>query len=79
MKRISRITESDVNRIVKRIINEDKEKKEPLIQKIMRKIKGIPDKQLEYNMEHDLPWDWRGSKEGFYEKMEDRRKYSGSD
>lgn len=23
-------------------------------------------------MEHDLPWDWEGSKESYYEKMEPR-------
>ena len=30
------------------------------------------------NMENDLPWDWTGSKEGFYDKMEPRRRNSGS-
>ena len=32
----------------------------------MRKLKGVSSEQLKYNMENDLPWDWTGSKEGFY-------------
>ena len=72
----SRLTESDLNRIVKKIINEDKE--ESMIQKLMRKLKNVSDKQLKYNVENDLPWDWKGSKEGYYEKMENKKHYSGS-
>jgi len=44
----------------------------------MRKLKGVDDKQLHYNIKTDLPWDWKGSKEGYYEKMEGRRHHSGS-
>ena len=73
-----RITESDVNRIVRKVIKEENERNESLMQKLMRKLKGVSDKQLEYNMKNDLPWDWKGSKEGFQEKMEDRRSYKGS-
>ena len=29
-------------------------------------------------MENDLPWDWKGSKEGFYEKNEPRKNSKGS-
>lgn len=75
---MSRITESDVNRIVRKVIKEENERNESLMQKLMRKLKGVSDKQLEYNMKNDLPWDWKGSKEGFQEKMEDRRSYKGS-
>jgi hypothetical protein len=78
MRRMSRITESDVNRIVRKVIKEENERNESLMQKLMRKLKGVSDKQLEYNMKNDLPWDWKGSKEGFQEKMEDRRSYKGS-
>ena len=49
-----------------------------LIKKVVAKLKGISDDQIKYNMKHGLPWDWNGSKEGFYEKMEPKRKYSGS-
>ena len=49
-----------------------------LIKKVVAKLKGVSDDQIKYNMKNDLPWDWNGSKEGFYEKMEPKRKYSGS-
>jgi hypothetical protein len=49
-----------------------------LIKKVVAKLKGISDDQIKYNMKHDLPWDWNGSKEGFYEKMEPKRKHSES-
>jgi len=71
-----RLTEQQINRIVKKVIKENI--KEPLWQKIKRKLKGISEKQLIYNMENDLPWDWEGSKEGFYEKNEPRSKNTGS-
>lgn len=44
----------------------------------MMKLKGISKDKLEYNMKNNLPWDWKGSKEGYYEKMENKRNYSGS-
>ena len=37
-----------------------------LIKKVVAKLKGVSDDQIKYNMKHDLPWDWNGSKEGFY-------------
>jgi hypothetical protein len=76
MKKIVRLTETDLTRIVKNVISE--QEKESLLKKLMRKLKGVSSKQLKYNMENDLPWDWTGSKEGFYEKMEPRRRNSGS-
>jgi len=69
MKRV-RLTESDLQRIVKKVIKEDEES---LLKKVLRKLKGVSDKQLEYNMENGLPWDWKGTKESFYEKMEPRK------
>ena len=41
-------------------------------------IKGISKLQSKYNELNDLPWDWKGSKEGYYEKVEGRKYYSGS-
>jgi len=79
MKKI-RLTEKDLQRIVKKVINEsmfDMEK-DNLITNLMRRLKGISREQLIYNLENDLPWDWRGSKEGFYEKMEPRKYYGCS-
>jgi hypothetical protein len=65
-----KITESDLNRITKKIILEEEKEKMSLIKKLMQKLKGVSNDQIEYNAKHGLPWDWRGSKEGFYEKME---------
>lgn len=81
MKRLVRLTETDLTRIVRKVILE-KDKKddndESFYKKLMMKLKGISKENLDYNMKNDLPWDWKGSKEGFYEKMENKRNYSGS-
>jgi len=67
----------DESKVIK--LNEDfSDDKESLIFKVLRRLKGVTKDQLEYNMKNDLPWDWRGSKEGFYEKMEPRKNYTGS-
>ena len=73
------LNESD-NKIIVRLVLEDKEEKNDIgfIRKIMSKLKGVSERQIEYNMKHDLPWDWKGTKEGFYSKMENKRDYSGS-
>jgi len=76
MRRTMKLTERDLTRIVRRVINEDR--KESVLEKIKRKLKGISDEKLMYNMENDLPWDWKGSKEGYYEKMEPRTRTKGS-
>jgi hypothetical protein len=76
MKKTIRITESDLTRIVKRVIQENKD--QTILQKILKKLKGVSDQQIEYNLKHDLPWDWKGTKEGFYQKMENKKDHSGS-
>jgi hypothetical protein len=63
---------------MKKIIRLNENEMSSLIKKITAKLKGVSEKQIQYNIEHDLPWDWKGSKEGFYEKMEPKRKSSGS-
>lgn len=74
-----RLTESDLRRIVNRVVNESEDdRKETLMKKLLRKLKGVSDKQLKYNIDNDLPWDWNGSKEGFYEKIEPKRYNYGS-
>jgi hypothetical protein len=50
----------------------------PVWKSIMMKIKGVSDEQIQYNIDNDLPLNWKGSKEGYYEKMEPRGDYSGS-
>lgn len=68
-----------IRMIVRDVISESLSKDNiPLLKKALLKLKGVSDSQLEYNIEHGLPWDWKGSKEGFYEKMEPRKNYSGS-
>jgi|TARA_R110000868_G_scaffold84_16_gene951 hypothetical protein len=76
MKKTIRLTESDLTRIVKRVIQENKD--QTILQKILKKLKGVSDQQIEYNLKHDLPWDWKGTKEGFYQKMENKKDHSGS-
>ena len=77
MKRVVRLNESDITRIVNKVISEQEESR-PLLKKIITKLKGISDEQIRYNLKNDLPWDWNGSKEGYYEKMEPRKRHSGS-
>ena len=79
MAKITRLTETDLSRLVKKIINEEKKEEEvSWLWKVKKKLKGVSDEQLDYNMRNNLPWDWKGSKEGFYEKIETRKKNSGS-
>jgi hypothetical protein len=63
---------------MKKVIRLNENEMSSLIKKITAKLKGVSEKQIQYNIEHDLPWDWKGSKEGFYEKMEPKKKNSGS-
>ena len=51
---------------------------EKILDRIKAKLKGVTPEQMEYNKEHGLPIWWKGSKEGFYEKMEPRKNYTGS-
>lgn len=37
-------------------------------ERLKLRMKGVSDEQIAYNKEHGLPLDWKGSKEGFYEK-----------
>jgi hypothetical protein len=77
MKKVVRLTEDDISRIIKKVISEQEEPR-PLLKKIIAKLKGLSDEQIRYNLKNDLPWDWTGSKEGYYEKMEPRKRHSGS-
>jgi len=81
MKNIKRINESDIDRLVNRILNENesgKDKEVSWLWKVKKKLKGVSDEQIDYNMRNDLPWDWKGTKESFYEKMEPRKRNSRS-
>jgi hypothetical protein len=77
MKKVVRLSESDMARIINKVISEQEEPR-PLLKKIIAKLKGLSDEQIRYNLKNDLPWDWNGSKEGYYEKMEPRKRHTGS-
>jgi len=80
MKKIIKLSESDLSKIIDKVINEQKKESQEVswLWKVKKKLKGVSDEQLDYNMKNDLPWDWKGTKEGFFEKMEPRKKNSGS-
>jgi hypothetical protein len=59
-------------------LNEQEEESRPFLKRLIAKLKNITDKQITYNLKNDLPWDWNGSKEGYYEKMEPRKRHTGS-
>lgn len=82
MKKVIKLTETDLTKIIDKVVKEQKsEKKDEEVSwlwKVKKKLKGISDEQLDYNMRNDLPWDWKGTKEGYFEKMEPRKRHSGS-
>lgn len=82
MKKIIKLTEADLTKIINKVVNEQKsEKKDEEVSwlwKVKKKLKGISDEQLDYNMRNNLPWDWKGTKEGYFEKIEPRKRHSGS-
>ena len=68
-----------VRKIVREVMSEAFEDYDmSFLEKLKLKLKGVSEEKLKYNIENDLPWDWKGSKEGFYEKMEPRRNNAGS-
>ena len=72
------IKESDYRRIVKLVLENEEKDDLPFIKKMMAKLKGVSQRQIEYNVKHNLPWDWKGTKEGFYDKMESKINGGGS-
>jgi len=53
-------------------------REESLLRKLGMLLKNISDEQLDYNMKNNLPWDWNGTKEGYYEYIGDTKYNSGS-
>ncbi len=79
MRKILKLTETDLTRIVKKVITEkDKDDNISFYEALMIRLKRISKDQLDYNMKNNLPWDWKGDKEGYYEKIENKKNYSGS-
>jgi len=69
----------EIRKVVREVMSEVFENYDmSFLEKLKLKLKGVSEDQLQYNIENGLPWDWKGSKEGFYEKMEPRQNYSGS-
>ena len=69
----------EIRKVVREVISEAFEDYDmSFLEKLKLKLKGVSEEKLKYNIENDLPWDWKGSKEGFYEKMEPRRNNAGS-
>lgn len=48
------------------------------LDKIKLKLAGVSEEKALENLNNDLPIDWKGSKEGYYEKNEPRGKYVGT-
>jgi hypothetical protein len=63
MKKVIRVTETDLEHIVKRVIDENIN--ESTLKMIKQKLKGVSDDQVIHNMKNDLPWDWKDSKESY--------------
>lgn len=72
---MKQITDQHLYNIVKKVI---KEEEESLMKKLVRKLKGVSDIQLDYNMKNKLPWDWKGTKEGYHEHITNKKHSSGS-
>jgi hypothetical protein len=53
-------------------------REESLLRKLGMLLKNISDEQLDYNMKNNLPWDWNGTKEGYYEYINGTKYNSGS-
>lgn len=71
-----KITDQHLYNIVNKVIKEEQE--ESLMKKLVRKLKGVSDIQLDYNMKNKLPWDWKGTKEGYHEHITSKKHSSGS-
>jgi len=60
------------------IMNEDTHHKLSLLDRLKIKMAGIDDDQVIYNLNNNLPIDWKGTKEGYYEKIEPKKSGTGS-
>ena len=67
-----------LDKIKNKIMGEDTKHKLSLKDRLKIKLAGISDDKVIYNLNNNLPIDWKGSKEGFYEKMEPRKNNTGS-
>lgn len=59
-------------------MKEDAYHKLSFLDKIKLKLAGVSEEQAIENLNNGLPIDWSGSKEGFYDREEPKRNYSGT-
>ncbi len=82
IKKISKktgIKESEIlNKIKTKLIGENTKHKLSFKDRLKIKMAGIDDDKVLYNLNNGLPIDWKGTKEGFYEKMEPKNNNTGS-
>jgi hypothetical protein len=81
VKNISNKTGLSEKYIIEKIVglvNEDTHHNLSLLDRLKIKMAGIGDDQVIYNLNNNLPIDWKGTKEGYYEKMEPTNLSTGS-
>lgn len=63
---------------IKNIVKENTYQELSFMDKLKIKLAGISEDQVIYNLNNDLPIDWKGTKEAYYEKMEPKSGNIGS-
>lgn len=72
------ISEETLLESVKNYLNNNTYHKLSYLDRLKVKLAGISDEQVLYNLNNNLPIDWNGTKESFYEKMEPRKNTKNS-
>lgn len=72
------LSEEEILNNVLKFINEDTFHKLSWMDRLKIKLSGIDEGQVIYNLNNNLPIDWNGTKEGYYEKMEPKNGLNGS-
>ena len=81
VKKVSKktgISEKIIYNKIKEKMNEDVYHKLSLKDRLKIKLAGVDEEQVLYNLNNGLPIDWKGSKEGYQEKMEPNNNNTGS-
>ena len=72
------LSEEEILNNVLKFINEDTFHKLSWMDRLKIKLSGIDEGQVIYNLNNNLPIDWNGTKDGYYEKMEPKNGLNGS-
>jgi hypothetical protein len=81
IKSVSNKTGLSEKYIIEKIVglmNEDTRHNLSLLDRFKIKMAGIDDNQVIYNLNNNLPIDWKGTKEGYYEKTQPTNLNKGS-